>query len=208
MGKQIDLAVQRFGRLTVLEPAGKGSGGKIMWRCRCDCGNTKIVYAGNLRSGGTVSCGCFKRENARANKPTHGGKGTRLYNIWRGMKTRCINATDHAYERYGGRGITICAEWANSFEAFRDWALANGYRDDLTIDREDNDGPYSPDNCRWATAYQQNNNRSINRMITYNSETHTLAQWSRLTGIKEDTIRKRMKRGWSAERALTTKTRR
>lgn len=191
MAKLMNLIGQRYGRLTVQEYAGKRKG-VAMWNCVCDCGNMTTVYAGNLRSGSTVSCGCYRKENARTNKHTHGGKGTRLYNIWRGMKTRCRNMKDKAYERYGGRGITICDEWANSFEAFRDWALANGYRDELTIDRKNNDGPYNPNNCRWATWDTQNNNRRINRKITYNGITRTIAQWAKATGVKEDTLRGRL----------------
>ena len=140
---------------------------------------------------------------------THGGSGTRLNKIYRAIKQRCNNPQNPAYENYGGRGITVCAEWLNSFEAFRDWALANGYRDDLTIDRIDNDGPYCPENCRWVTMKQQGNNRRSNRVLTYNGENHTITEWAELTGINLHTLMGRLYvRGWNVEKALTTKVRR
>lgn len=201
----MDLTGQRFGRLTVRELVKRSKSGAILWRCVCDCGNVVDVFASNLRSKDTVSCGCYRRDMARRIKTTHGGKGTRLYNIWHGIKLRCLNASDRAYENYGGRGITVCDEWRDSFEAFHKWAMANGYRENLTIDRSDNDGNYCPENCRWVTIAEQNRNRRFCYKITHNGQTHTLAEWSKLTGILEETLRKRIKTyGWSVERALTT----
>ena len=212
MGKLIDLTGQRFGRLTAKSPEGRSSDGKILWACVCECGATATVRSSLLRSGHTKSCGCMQKEKAaefnRATKTTHHAKNTRLYGEWRGMRRRCSASTGEKYENYGKRGITVCAEWANSFEAFRDWALANGYRDDLTLDREDNDGPYCPENCRWVTMEVQNNNRRINHFITYQNQTRTLAQWAKLAGLHPDTLRGRLERGWDTERALTTKARR
>lgn len=204
MRKPIDLTGQRFGRLVALECAGRRSG-HALWNCLCDCGNVVEVIACDLKKGHTASCGCLQRERSRASATVHGGNGTRLYSVWEGMKKRCLNPSHDSYKDYGGRGITVCAEWANSFEAFRDWALANGYRDDLTLDRKENDGPYSPENCRWATLKQQNNNTRRNRMITFQGETRTLSQWAELTGIKFDKLRQRLNKGWSVERALTTR---
>ena len=213
MNKRIDLTDQHFGRLTAQEPAGHDKDGSVMWLCLCECGATVRVRARSLWSGNTRSCGCLQKEKARqtlrAAITTHGGCGTRLHGIYRNMKQRCDNAANPAYESYGGRGITVCEEWAQSFEKFRDWALANGYRDDLTLDRKENDGPYSPDNCRWATMKQQANNRRSNRVFSYNGESHDLAEWAKLTGIKYNTLRGRLLTyGWSVERALTTKPRR
>lgn len=160
MGKLIDLTGQRFGRLVVIERAGT-DGSYPTWLCKCDCGNSIITRGCHLRRGDTQSCGCIHTETFTHKK--HGEKRSRLYSIWRGMKTRCYNKNFESYRHYGGRGITICKEWLHSFEAFRDWALAHGYRDDLTIDRIDNDKGYCPDNCRWATMKEQQNNRSNNK---------------------------------------------
>lgn len=128
----------------------------------------------------------------------------RLYGIWRGIKTRTQNPRHKDYKYCGAKGITVCDEWNNSYESFRDWALANGYQDDLTIDRIDNGGNYCPENCRWTDAYTQANNKSSNHLLTYNGKTQTMAQWARETGLKRETIKDRLKSGWSVEDALTT----
>ena len=206
MGKPLDITGQQYGRLTVIGYAGSDKQHNAQWRCRCECGEIVIVRAFELKRGHTASCGCFSRERTRTRLTSHGGKGTRLYRIWEQMKARCNNQTTKQYKDYGGRGITVCAEWANNFEAFRDWALANGYRDDLTLDRKENDGPYSPDNCRWATRKDQQNNKRNNHMITFKGETRTLTQWAELTGIPRTTLWDRLVRGWSIERALTARS--
>ena len=133
----------------------------------------------------------------------HGGKGTRLYRIWKAMRSRCNNPNTLAYPRYGGRGIGVCKEW-DDFSKFRAWAIANGYSDDLSIDRVDNDGGYSPDNCRWATRKEQNTNQRSNRMIEFHGERKTLTEWAALMGLSFTCVDDRLRRGWSVEKALTT----
>lgn len=205
MSAFIDLAGQRFGRWTVLERVGKRSG-KLTWLCRCDCGKTKSVVGTTLTRGRSRSCGCFRIDDLKARKTTHGETNkTRLYSIWHNMLSRCRNPKNKNYKDYGGRGITVCPEWENSYVAFRDWAYANGYSDDLSIDRINNDKGYNPDNCRWATVTEQTNNRRNVKQITFNGETHTIREWSVLTGIAYEIIYGRLNAGLSADRALTEK---
>lgn len=134
---------------------------------------------------------------------THGMTGTRIHNIWRSIKRRCYTKSHIEYKRYGGRGITACDEW-QEFIPFYEWSMKNGYQDNLTIDRIDPDGNYAPDNCRWATQKEQQNNRRNNHLITYNGKTQTAKQWSEELNIKNSTIITRLSRGWSVERTLNT----
>lgn len=166
----IDLEGQHFGRLTVIEESGRTVDSKVLWLCRCQCGTTLEVRGTYLRSGHTKSCGCLNREIASATMTStmtkHGdcrtGVGphdrTRLYLIWSQMRYRCLSPTAPAYNWYGGRGITVCEEWTD-YNIFKDWALASGYRDDLCIDRIDNDGNYEPGNCQWITKAENSRKR-------------------------------------------------
>lgn len=129
-----------------------------------------------------------------------------MYQIWSGMCARCYNAKRKEFSRYGRRGITVCKEWKDSFEAFRDWALTHGYRDDLTIDRINVDGPYAPENCSWSTETEQANNKRNNHLLTFAGETHTIAEWARIKKVSSDLIRNRLNLGWSVEQALTEPT--
>lgn len=162
------IAGQTFGRLTVLYFANKGTDRHYIWHCRCECGTECDVSGSDLRSGHTQSCGCLQRERAAKTSTmlshTHGMSKTRLYHIWDGMRYRCKSSKSKCYPHYGGRGITVCEEWQNSFEAFSAWALTHGYQDDLTIDRIDVNGNYTPENCRWATVAEQNRNKRKKRI--------------------------------------------
>lgn len=160
MSRIIDLSGRRFGRYTVLcRDTNPHPVTNAFWICKCDCGNIKSVNSNVLRKGESLSCGCYRTDYFRKKMTTHGDSATRLGRIWYNIKERCYNKKCLAYKYYGGRGITVCREWLNSYEAFREWALTHGYADNLSIDRINNDGNYEPSNCRWATAKQQANNR-------------------------------------------------
>lgn len=184
----VDLSGQRFGRLTVIEHHGKDKYSHNLWLCKCDCGNVKITETNSLLKGGCSSCGCLKREETIMMNTTHNHSNTRLYNIYARMKARCYKESNKDYKHYGGRGIAICKEWLDSFENFYDWSMANGYSDNLTIDRKDVNGNYEPSNCRWVSMKVQGNNKRTNIFYTYENETHTLSEWSEITNVKYITL--------------------
>lgn len=159
-----DLRGSRYGRWIVIERAENSKDNRSRWLCRCDCGNEKILKLCDLRNGRSRSCGCLRKEISASRMTIHGKTHTRLFRIWVCMKTRCYNPNATRYKDWGGRGITICDEWKNNFQAFYDWAMSNGYADDLTIDRINNDGNYEPSNCRWATRSEQMQNTRRGRL--------------------------------------------
>lgn len=212
MGKFEDLTGQKFDRLTVIaraenhvQPCGSQY---VQWFCKCECGKEVIVSASNLKKGHTKSCGCLQKEKVT----THGLKKTRLYVIWRDIKARCFNPNAKGFKYYGGSGIVMCAEWRNNFKSFYDWSILNGYnpnakREECTIDRIDNNKGYCPENCRWVDNLVQQNNKRNNRLLTYNNETHSTAEWSRILNISRYTLFRRLKLGWTVEKTLSTPVR-
>lgn len=192
-----DLTGQKFGRWTVIKYIGNSK-----WLCKCDCGNIKVVQGGSLKNGNTQSCGCLQKEKASFIMKKHGLYKSRLYKLWRSMKNRCQFKTNLSYKNYGGRGIKVCDEWLNDFMNFYNWAMANGYKDDLTIERIDVNGNYEPNNCKWINNIEQAWNRRSSYFITYNNETHCLAEWAKIYNIKYNTLWARIKRGSTFKEAI------
>ena len=185
----INLVGVKYGKLTVVSLVEDVASAKVptRWLCKCECGNEVSVLGYNLRNGNTRSCGCVQREKAASRVRTHGDTGTRLYNIWHHMLRRCNNDSEPHYDLYGGRGISVCEEW-HKYEAFRDWALENGYTENLTIDRIDVDGNYEAKNCRWATKREQSLNRRCNVRIAFNGEVKALSEWAEFFGCRPDDV--------------------
>lgn len=202
-----DISGMKFNKLHVLYriedhyyPNGRHD---VQYRCVCECGKELDVIGIHIRSGHTKSCGCFRKEKTSASRKTHGGTNTRLYTIWKNMKSRCIYKMHDDYDLYGGRGITVCDEWMRDFSEFEQWSLNNGYSDNLSLDRIDVNGNYDPSNCRWVTQKTQCNNTRRNINIEFNGVTHTMKEWSEILGINYGTLQSRIARGWSYEKALT-----
>lgn len=167
MFNSMDMLGHRFGRLVVIKEGGRTSDRHIKWLCKCDCDTFVEIKGGNLRNGRSTSCGCFQKEDASNRFTTHGLRNHKLHSLWSCIKHRCYKDTAESYEYYGGRGITMHKEWKNDFMTFYDWAIANGWKKGLTIDRTNNDGNYEPDNCRFVT----NRQNSLNRRLLSKSNT-------------------------------------
>ncbi len=198
-----DLTGRTFGRWIVLSYAGK-TGTTQYWlcRCRCRCGTVRKVQSGDLVAGKSLSCGCFKRERTSQTMRIHGMSDTPEFRTWESMIARCYKPNRHDYPRYGGRRITVCDQWRESFAAFY---ADMGPRPSAnhSIDRVDNDGPYCPENCRWATRKQQSRNMRSNLLITFQGETLCLTDWAEKLGVSLTALKHRVARGWSNKRTLT-----
>ena len=198
MATLIDLSGQQWGYWTVQHRGADDANGKPMWLCVCKCGTSREVHGANLRSGKSVSCGCDRdsktSERNKSLHAKHGGRKTTEYRIWMGIKTRCFNNKAYEYPLYGGRGVTMCKEWATDFVRF---LLDVGPRPAkaYTIDRIDNDGHYEPNYVRWATKKEQANNMRSNLLITHEGRTQTLSQWAEESGVSYETLRWRHKHG-------------
>lgn len=192
--KNKSLVGEKFYRLTVKSIDLINN--KTFATCLCDCGNIVVKMPSLIKKGHIKSCGCYEKEQSKKGNPTHGLYYTRVHKIYMGMKNRCYCKTDYHYKQWGGRGIKICDEWLgeNGFVNFYKWSMENGYKDTLTIDRIDNNGDYSPENCRWATLEEQQNNTRYNLILTYNGEKLTLSQASRKLNLSTSTIWHRVKK--------------
>lgn len=202
-GNVKDISGQRFGRLVVLSFVGTTSDRKAKWLCQCDCGNRSVHTGKRLRTSHTQSCGCLRQEVAARKNTTHGMTHTTEYTIWAGILDRCYRKNNEAYPRYGGRGITVCDRWRESFENFYTDMGERPARE-YSIDRINNDLGYSPDNCRWATGIEQCNNTRRNHILEFGGERLTVTQWARKLGIQRSTLNDRVQRGWPVEIILTT----
>lgn len=202
MGVQKIMTGERYGRLTVLDEFIRCSNHQSKWKCRCDCGNIVYVRRPDLVNGKTISCGCYNRENSKKRHVKHLQCTTRLYYIWGGMMSRCTNPNNKNYYLYGGRGIKVCEDWQDSTR-FMEWARANGYTDELTLDRIDFNGNYEPSNCRWVDWKTQANNKANNIFFDYKGEKKTIGQISDMTGLAYDLLYNRIRAGWTIEEATT-----
>ena len=201
-----NLEGKRFGKLLAVRPTQERRRSSIMWECVCDCGVTKNAPSHDLVRGNIVSCGCHGRSILGNITRTHGKSLTPEHIIWKLMRQRCANPNTERFNRYGGRGIKVCSRW-DDFAAFLS-DMGPRPSPEHSIERINTNGDYEPKNCRWATRIEQANNTCANRIIIHHGETKTLTQWARSVGLKEGTLRYRLKRGWDVDKSLTTPLRR
>lgn len=192
-----DIAGQRFGRWTVIKRDGTNKHRMALWLCRCDCGAEGHVHTGSLTAGQSLSCGCLHRDAVSKQRGRH---ETREYRAWAGMMARCFNPSSNRFDRYAGRGITVCESWRTLDGFIADMGLCPG--DGHSIERIDNNGNYEPGNCRWATSKEQARNRRTTLYLTYQGMTKSLAEWAEVLGIPYKTTWRRLKRGMTVEQAF------
>lgn len=196
--KFIDLTGEKFGKWIIVKRDVDTNNKRSRWICKCECGISRSVSSDRLISGRSLSCGCFKRRNYdKYGKERY----KRIHGIWRNMNYRCYNKKSKSYKYYGERGVTVCEEW-KTVNPFVEWAINNGYDDNLEIDRINPYGNYEPSNCRWITMVEQQNNKTDNVYLEYNGTTKTMAQWSKEYEIRQNVFRKRLLSKWPLERIL------
>lgn len=199
---KIDMLGRQFGKWLVLEEAEKSKSGACVYKCQCECGTTRNVLGGRLRSGGSRSCGCIKPEVSKLCNTTHGLYKHPLYTTWLNIRKRCYDEKIDCFKDYGGRGITLYDGWRDSPTPFIDWCMNNGWKKGLEVDRRNNDGNYVPGNIRFITHKQQQRNTRKNIFYTYNRETRCLSEWAEIVGIKYVTVFTRITRGWTIHEAI------
>lgn len=194
----------RSGRLLCLEAIKSNSNKNkhIRVKCICDCGKIIITKGTEIKNHNIKSCGCLRLENSLKAHTKHGMTKSKIYRLWYGMKMRCYYCNGKDYHLYGGRGITVCNEWKNDFMAFYNWAIANGYKEGLTIDRKDVNGNYDPSNCRWITSAEQHRNTRTNKFLKYNGEVRCASEWSEKLGLNYNTLLWHLRIGWNIKDAL------
>ncbi len=203
MGAFIDISGMKFGKLTVIGKSKKQNSRYILWDCICECGGKRTTRGADLKNNKTKSCGCLHTETLIVRNKTHGMSGHRIYKIWKGMIKRCDNPKCIGYRLYGGIGVKVCDRWYD-FENFYSDTI-NGYFDNLSLDRyPDKHGHYEPNNFRWATRKQQNNNKRNNTILTFNGISATVSEWSNIIGLSASVIYRRLDLGWTTKDTLTT----
>lgn len=198
MSIRLELLGKRFGYLIVKRYSHTNKHRNAIWECLCDCGKTTFLRSAVLRNGHTRSCGCLRRDLVSRRNKKHGLCSERIYRIWQDMKKRCYDKNWRQYKDWGGRGIKVCGEWRDDFISFYNWAIANGYKDNLTIERIDNDGNYEPDNCTFIEFKKQSKNRRNVHLLTFRNKTMCLSEWAKRLKVPYERIRRRYAQGWSA----------
>lgn len=204
VGHRIDLLGQRFGRLLVIEAA-PSRDNRAMWKCKCDCGGQTISIGSNLRDGHSLSCGCIRAHTSYVSSYQHGDSYSPEYRTWTGILHRCFASGDSRFTDYGGRGITVCRRWKDSYEAFLE-DMGRRPSLDHSIERIDNDGNYEPTNCRWATRVEQGQNKRNNVNLEWRGAVHSISEWARIMGMSRTVLGQRLRRH-SVEWSLTTPVR-
>ena len=198
MPKAKDHTGERYGHWLILR---RGTKPKY-WLCRCDCGEVREVNIDNMKTGKSTNCIKCQAKKTAKRMTTHGETETHLYYVWYSMRKRCSCRSSKSYKDYGARGISVCEEWNNSFEAFRDFAKAKGYKEGLQIDRVDNDGNYCPENCRFVTHAENSRNTRRNKRVVYHGEEYTLPALANIKHLSAGLVAERIRRGWSVEEAV------